>query len=156
MATMNEAYDLTLFERREPRLVALKGNKKAAADKKKRVRRQAVMNVAVYLTLAVVIMGMIGYFITCNVRLTEMNKAISDRQTQLSTLQSEKVRLEAELAGKTSAGQIDRYALENGMLPVESSQIYYIAENGDDLVVVPQESQSWLRRVWLTLTGFLS
>ena len=156
MATMNEAYDLTLFERREPRLVALKGNKKAAADKKKRVRRQAVMNVAVYLTLAVVIMGMIGYFITCNVRLTEMNKAISDRQTQLSTLQSEKVRLEAELASKTSAGQIDRYALENGMLPVESSQIYYIAENGDDLVVVPQESQSWLRRVWLTLTGFLS
>ena len=156
MATMNEAYDLTLFERREPRLVALKGNKKAAADKKKRVRRQAVMNVVVYLTLAVAIMGMIGYFITCNVRLTEMNKAISDRQTQLSTLQSEKVRLEAELAGKTSAGQIDRYALENGMLPVESSQIYYIAENGDDLVVMPQESQSWLHRIWLTLTGFLS
>ena len=156
MANMNEAYDLTLFEKREPRLVALQGNKKAAADKKKRVRRQAVMNVAVYLTLAVLVMGMIGYFITCNVRLTEMNKAISDRQTQLNILQSEKVRLEAELAGKTSAGQIDRYALENGMLPVESSQIYYIAENGDDLVVMPQENQSWLRRVWLTLTGFLS
>ena len=37
--------------------------------------------------LALVVLGLAGYFITCNVRLTEMNKSLSDKQAQLSALQ---------------------------------------------------------------------
>lgn len=156
MANSNEAYDLSLFQEREPRIVALKDNKKALADKQRRARRQATLNVAVYLTLAVLAAALVGYFITCNVRLTEMNKAIADGQAQLSILQSEKVRLETELIGKTSAGQIDRYALENGMLPAEGSQIYYIAAQEDDLVQLPDRGANWVVRLWKQLCSLLS
>lgn len=146
MANYNEAYDLELFRPREPRLVALEENKKLVQQKGKRTRLHAVLNVTVYLLVAVIVMGLVGYLITCNVRLTEMNKTISDYNTRLNTLQSERVRLEAELAGKTSAGQIEKYALENGMLPVDSSQIYYIPAGNEDLVTLPQGGRNWLQR----------
>ena len=93
MARTNQAYDLERFEAREPRLVALKNTKKVQEDTRRRTRRQSVLNVIVYLALALVAMAMVGYFITCNVRLTEMNKTLSDGQAQLSALQSEQVRL---------------------------------------------------------------
>ena len=85
-----------------------------------------------------------------------MNKQIADYRTQLSTLESEKVRLKSELAGKTSAGQIDRYALENGMQPAENSQIYYIPAEEDDLVQVQESEQNWLRQAWSALRDFFS
>ena len=63
-----------------------------------------------------------------------MNKSINDAQTELNTLQSEQVRLQAELAGLTSAEQINNYAQEHGMLPVDSNQVYYIQADGEDEV----------------------
>ncbi len=156
MAQTSHAYDLELFQPREPRLVALKDNKKAMENKKKRQRRQAALNTAVILSLAIVVLGMVAYFIFCNVRLTEMNKAIADAQTQLSTLQSEQVRLQAELSGKTSAEQINNYAQQLGMLPIDSHQIYYIEGNQGDLVTVKQADANWFRRAWDSLWGILS
>ncbi len=153
MASVNEAYDLELFQPRQPRLVALKDSPKVAKEKKKRARRQSILNVIAYLAVAILAVAMVGYFITCNVRLTELNSAISRSQTELSTLQSEKVRLQAELAGKTSAGQIEEYALENGMLPAESNQIYYIKGEGEDLVEIASGGQGWLQQLWIALFG---
>lgn len=153
MANMNEAYDLELFQPRQPRLVALKDSPKVAKEKKKRALRQSVLNVVVYLVIAAVAVAMIGYFITCNVQLTELNSAIADAQTQLSTLQSEKVRLQSELAGKTSAGQMEQYALENGMLPAQNNQIYYIHAADEDLVEVADDGQNWLEQLWSSLFG---
>lgn len=148
MANINEAYDLELFRPREPKLVALEGNKKAAEDSKKRVRRHARFNVVVYLALALTAVAIIGYLITSNVRMTEMNKAIADYNTELNTLHSERVRLEAELSGKTSAEQINKYAQENGMTPVDSNRIYYIVTDSEDIVSVPDGGQTWFDRVW--------
>lgn len=148
MANINEAYDLDLFRPREPKLVALEGNKKAAEDNRKRVRRHARFNVIVYLALALTAVAIIGYLITCNVRMTEMNKTIADYNTELNTLHSERVRLEAELAGKTSPEQINKYAQENGMTPASSNQIYYIATDGEDVVSVPDNGQNWFVRLW--------
>lgn len=153
MANINEAYDLDLFRAREPKLVALEKNKKAAADTRKRTRRHARFNVAVYLTVAIVAVAFIGYLITANVRLTELNKEIADCQTELNTLHSERVRLEAELAGKTSPEQINKYAQENGMTPAHSNQIYYIATNGEDVVSVPGGGQNWFGRLWEAITN---
>ncbi len=148
MASMNEAYDLDLFRPRQARLVALDSNPKAQKQAKKHSHRQKVVNLVVYLTVAVMAMAMIGYLITCNVRLNEINKSILDSQATLNTLQSERVRMEAELASKTSAEQIEKYALENGMLPVESSQIYYVTVETDDLVTLPETEQNWLQQAW--------
>ncbi len=156
MAHMNEAYDLDLFQPREPRLVALKDNKKVAENKRKRARRQARLNVIAYLGVAVLALGMVAYFITCNVRLTEMNKAIADSQTELNTLHSEQVRLEAELAGLTSAEKINEYAQEHGLLPMSSNQIYYIAANDQDQVSVAAGQGNWFTKMWTALCNFLS
>lgn len=151
MAGMNEAYDLEMFQPRQPRLVALKDSPKVIKDKAKRARRQSVLNVVVYLLVAVVAIAMVGYFITCNVRLTELGSNIADAQAQLNTLQSERVRLQSELAGKTSAGQMELYALENGMLPAQNSQIYYICTGEEDLVEVADDGQNWLEQLWSSL-----
>ncbi len=148
MANINEAYDLDLFRPREPKLVALEGNKKTAEESKKRARRHARFNVVVYLALALTAVAIIGYLITSNVRMTEMNKAIADYHTELNTLHSERVRLEAELSGKTSAEQINKYAQENGMTPVDSNRIYYIVTDSEDIVTVPDGGQTWFDRLW--------
>ena len=156
MANINEAYDMELFTSRKPHLVALEENKKVAHDKKKRTRLQAVINVVVYLGVALLVMAAIGYLITGNVRLTEMNKQINDFQTQLNTLQSERVRLETALAASTSAEQINQYAQENGMLPADSNQIYYIPAIEEDLVSVPGAGETWFSRIWDAVCKFLS
>ncbi len=153
MAGMSEAYDLELFQPRQPRLVALKDSPKVAKDKAKRAKRQQLLNVAVYLLVAVVAMAMVGYFITCNVRLTELGSSITEAQVQLNTLQSERVRLQSALAGKTSAGQMEIYALENGMLPAQNSQIYYICAGEEDLVEMADDGQNWLQQLWSSLFG---
>ena len=156
MARTNVAYDLELFQPRETHLVALKNNTKAQADHRRRTRRQSVLNVAVYLAVALIALGMVGYFITCNVRLTEMNKQIVDGQAQLSALQSEQVRLQSQLAGLTSAERVNAYAQENGLVPVGSNQIYYIEAEEQDQVSLASENDSWLRKAWDALRSFLS
>ena len=156
MARTNQAYDLERFQPREPRLVALKNTKKVQEDTRRRTRRQSVLNLVVYLTLAVVAMAMVGYFITCNVRLTEMNKTLSEGQAQLSALQSEQVRLQSELAGLTSAERVNQYAQENGLLPMGSNQIYYIEAKEQDQVSLANENDSWFRKAWDALLDFLS
>ena len=156
MARTNAAYDLELFQPRETRLVELKNNTKVQADRRRRTRRQSTLNVAVYLAVALLALGMVGYFITCNVRLTEMNKQIADGQAQLSALQSEQVRLQSELAGLTSAERVNAYAQEKGMLPVGSNQIYYIEAKEQDQVSLASEDGSWLRKAWDALASLLS
>ena len=156
MARTNVAYDLELFQPRETRLVALKNNTKVQADRRRRTRRQSTLNVAVYLAVALLALGMVGYFITCNVRLTEMNKQIADGQAQLSALQSEQVRLQSQLAGLTSAERVNAYARERGLLPVGSSQVYYIEAKEQDQVSLASENDSWLRKAWDALTTLLS
>ncbi len=156
MANINEAYDLDLFRPREPKLVAIEGNKKAAEDTRKRVRRHARFNVVVYLALALTAVAIIGYLITSNVRMTEMNKTIADYNTELNTLHSERVRLEAELSGKTSAEQINKYALENGMTHADSNQIYYITTEGEDVVIVPDGGKNWFGRLLDAVVGLFT
>lgn len=156
MAQNGFAYDLELFQSREPKLVALKDNKKVLENKKKHQRRQAALNTITILSIAVVVLGMVAYFITCNVHLTEMNKAIADSQTQLNTLHSEQVRLQAELAGKTSAEQINNYAQQHGMLPIDNHQIYYIEGHQEDLVTLKGPAVGWFRQAWDAIWSFLS
>ena len=156
MAQASRAYDLDLFQPRKPHLVELKNTKKATEDNRRRSRRQSVLNLIVYLAIAAIAVVLVGYFITCNVQLTEMNKALSDKQSQLSALQSEAVRLKSEMAGKTSAEKVNAYVQENGLNPINSNQIYYIEASSEDQVLIPEVESNWFRRAWNAVVDFVS
>jgi cell division protein FtsL len=156
MAQASRAYDLDLFQPRKPHLVELKNTKKATEDNRRRSRRQSVLNLIVYLAIAAIAVVLVGYFITCNVQLTEMNKALSDKQTQLSALQSEAVRLKSEMAGKTSAEKVNAYVQENGLNPINSNQIYYIEASSEDQVLIPEVESNWFRRARNAVVDFVS
>ena len=156
MAQTGVAYDLELFSSRRPHLVEMKNNKKAEADTRRRTRRQSVLNLVVYLAVAAIAIVLVGYFITCNVRLTEMNKELMDKQAHLSALQSETVRLQSEVAAKTSTDKVDAYVQETGMSPINSNQIYYIEAKAQDQVSLPEDSGNWLEKAWNTVVDIFS
>ena len=85
-----------------------------------------------------------------------MNKTLSDGQIQLNELQSEQVRLKSELAGLTSAERINQYALDKGMQPIDSNQIYYITAHEEDAVTLTDEQDGWFGKLWSTVWDFLS
>ena len=156
MARVSTAYDLELFSDRKPQLVEMKNTKKAEEDTRRRAHRQSVLSLVVYLAVAAVAIVLVGYFITCNVRLTEMNKAIKDKQAQLSALQSEEIRLKSEVAGLTSAEKVNGFVQENGLGPVNSNQIYYIEAQEQDQVTVPKEEGTWFERAWNAIIEFVT
>ena len=150
------AYDLELFSPRRPHLVEMEGSKKKEEDTRRRTRRQSVLNLVVYLVIAAIAIGLVGYFITCNVRLTELNKDLIAKQAELNALQSEEVRLRSEVAGQTSAEKVDRFVQANGMSPLNSNQVYYIEAEEEDQVSLPEESGNWLEQAWDAIVDFLS
>ena len=156
MARTGAAYDLELFSDRKPQLVEMKNTKKAEEDTRRRAHRQSVLSLVVYLAVAAVAIVLVGYFITCNVRLTEMNKSIKDKQAQLSALQSEEIRLKSEVAGLTSAEKVNGFVQENGLGPVNSNQIYYIEAQEQDQVTVPKEEGTWFERAWNAIIEFVT
>ena len=150
------AYDLELFSPRRPHLVEMEGSKKKAEDTRRRTRRQSFLNLVVYLAIAALAIGLVGYFITCNVRLTELNKDLIAKQAELNALQSEEVRLRSEVAGQTSAEKVDRFVQANGMSPLNSNQVYYIEAEEEDQVSLPEENGNWLQQAWNAIVDFLS
>ena len=156
MAQNGVAYDLELFSSRRPHLVEVENTKKTQEDTRRRTRRQSALNLAVYLVLGALIVGVAFYFITCNVQLTEMNQEIQSKQVELNALQSEEVRLRSEVAGQTSAEKVDRFVQESGMNPVNSNQIYYIEAMAEDQVLLPEADGNWFERAWSAIVDFVS
>ena len=142
--------------KRKPHLVELKNTKKVEADSRRRAHRQSVLNLMIYLAIAAAAVVVVGYFITCRVRLTEMNKTMAEKQSQYNALVSEEVRLKSEVAGKTGAEQVNAYVQENGLYPVNSNQIYYVEATAEDEVIIPQKEVGWLERTWNAITDFFS
>lgn len=101
----SEAYDLSLFEPKQAKIVPLKPNKKQAKAQQRRSRIQSLLNTAVTLALAGLVITSLGMMVAGRVRITEMDAQITTQQEQLSNLQSEHVRLTSELAAKTSAAK---------------------------------------------------
>ncbi len=160
MANLNgsEAYDLSLFEPREPKLVALKPNKKAIKEAKRRTRIQSFLNTTLTLLSAAAVVAVVGLMIASRIRLTEMNSEISRKQAELNQVISETKRLESELASRTSAQSVEAYAKENGMQKMEPGQVAYITvepmdtESGEN----SQEETGFWESVWNTIVGFFS
>ncbi len=152
----NAAYDLALFESKKAKLVALKPNKKEQKVNHRRKKAQAILNVSAYALIALVVLAVIALLITSNAQLTELNSKIAESKAHLSELQSEQIRLESELAGKTSIANVNNFANNNGMTVAESNQICYISVDGADTVTVAARSGNWMAQIWLSVRNIFS
>ncbi|MBR2338070.1 MAG: hypothetical protein IKA63_01230 [Clostridia bacterium] len=142
----SEAYDLSLFEPKKAKITPLHG-KKATKAEKKRARIQKLLNTVVTALVSCGVLLVITLMITSQVQLTEMNNAITRKESELSEMLGEIKRLEGELAAQTSAQSIEEYAESVGLRQTESGQIDYISVTVPDVEKEPEPS------FWATVWG---
>lgn len=142
----SEAYDLSLFEPKKAKITPLHGKKATKADKK-RARIQKLLNAVVTALVSCGVLLVITLMITSKVQLTEMNNAITRRESELSEMVGEIKRMKGELAAQTSAQSIEEYAESVGLRQTESGQIDYIS------VTVPQVEKEAAPGFWATVWG---
>ena len=143
----SEAYDLSMYEPKA-KLRALPG-KKASKAEKRRARVQKMLNTFATTAVAGVVLLVIATMISSQVRLTEMNSAISQAEVAYNEAVGETKRLESELAAQTSAQSVEEYAQSVGLRQAESGQIDYITVTP----VTPQAEES--TGLWDTIVGAL-
>ncbi|MDD2363140.1 MAG: cell division protein FtsL [Oscillospiraceae bacterium] len=153
-----EAYDLSLFEKRPAKIVEFETNKKAQREKQRRNAIQSFLNTAATLCVAAVALMVIGVLIFSRIRLTELDNKIKDMDKRLVVLNSETIRLNDELARKTSTKSVEEYAYnELGMQKIESSQIEYIvSDNTDKAVIVKKEDKNVLEAAGSAIVNFFT
>jgi hypothetical protein len=95
------------------------------------------------------VLVVIATMISSQVRLTEMNSAISQAETAYNEAVGETKRLESELAAQTSAQSVEEYAQSVGLRQVESGQIDYITVTP----ITPQAEED--TGLWATIMGAL-
>ena len=147
-----EAYDLSMYEPRA-KVRALPGKKVTKADKR-RARMQKLLNTVVTAMVSGGVLLVIAFMISSQVRLTEMNNAISRAETSLNEAIGETKRLESELAAQTSAQSVEEYAESVGLRQVESGQIDYITVTPATPEQPLQNTGFWAK-IWNAVTAWL-
>ncbi len=142
-----EAYDLSMYEPKA-KLRALPGKKATKADKR-RARLQKLLNTLATVLVSSIVLVVIATMISSQVRLTEMNSAISQAETAYNEAVGETKRLESELAAQTSAQSVEEYAQSVGLRQVESGQIDYITVTP----IAPKAEEK--AGFWATIMGAL-
>lgn len=141
----SEAYDLSRFEPKK-KITQLPG-KRAQSATKKRSKRQRIANALSAVLVSGGVLMVITLMIASQIRLTELNSAISRQETLLSEAIGETKRLESELAAQTSAQSVEEYAQSAGLQQMESGQIDYIT------VTVPEEPAQPEQGLWASIWG---
>jgi len=133
------AYDLSRFEakrsvqQKKPQLKAVKG-------KKKKVAIVSKVSPALAAITAVVTVFICAYMIYTHVLITETTAAITRVNKEITTLQSEQVRLDSELDAIMSRGNIEEKALALGMYQADKLQVEGVEVNqGDKIEVLADE-----------------
>ena len=86
---------------------------------------------------------LLGAVIYSNVQQLQINNEITAKQKEYVDLQSENVRMQSEIAGKTSNKNVQEYAEEVlGMRTIDASQIEYVQIQTSDVVEIPEEEQN--------------
>ena len=92
-----EAYEMSLFEPKQAKIVELKPNKKQLKAQKRRARIQKVLNVAAAAVVSAIVIGVVAFTLTSRAQLNEMNSLINQKQEDIQNLQEEYERLSTEL-----------------------------------------------------------
>lgn len=148
----SEAYDLSLFETKKAKITPLPGKKATKADKK-HSRIQTLLNWVVTGLVSLSVLAVIMVMIGSQVKLTEMNSMINQKQAQVSELSGEVKRLEGELAANTSAQSVEEYAESVGLRQTESGQIDYITVDVPD--VQPEPEPSFWESLWSAIQAWI-
>ncbi len=112
---------------------------------------------AVSLILGVFIaFAMLTAVIFSNAQQLQISNQISEKEKEYADLQSENVRMNSELAGRTSNKNIQEYA-ENvlGMHTIDASQIEYVQIQTDDVVEIPEEEQNLFVKIKIWFDNFV-
>ncbi len=141
----SEAYDLSRFEPKK-KITQLPG-KHAATATKKRSKRQRLANAITAVLVSCGVLMVITLMISSQIRLTELNSAISQQEILLNQAIGETKRLESELAAQTSAQSVEQYAQNAGLQQMESGQIDYIT------VTVPEKESEPETGLWASIWG---
>lgn len=100
--------------------------------------------------------GLLAAVIYSNVQQLQISNQITEKQQELTDLQSENVRMKSEIAGRTSNKNIQTYAEEVlGMRTIDQSQIEYVQIQTDDVVNIPEEEQNIFVRVKIWFDSFV-
>ncbi len=95
--------------------------------------------------------AMLSAVLYSNVQQLQISNEITAKQKELTDLQSENVRMQSVIAGKTSNKNIQEYA-ENtlGMRVIDASQIEYVQIQTSDVVEIPEAEQNFFvkAKVW--------
>lgn len=99
---------------------------------------------------------MLSAVIYSNVQHLQISRQITTMQKELSDLQSENIRMQSEIAGKTSNKNIQEY-VENvlGMRTIDASQIEYVQIQTADVVEIPEAEQNLYVKVKQWFEGVL-
>lgn len=108
--------------------------------KKRRRERKEAHQQAMWLRGGVLLISLIAIlsviYINMQAEINGLNKEIASITNKIEIQESERTRLEMELAAKFDTQFIEDYAQERGMRKAESYQIYYIdLSEGDEVLV---------------------
>lgn len=100
--------------------------------------------------------GLLTAMIYSNVQQLQVSNQIAARQKELTDLQSENVRMQSEIAGRTSNKNVQEYAEEVlGMHTIDQSQIEYVQIQADDVVRIPEEEQNVFVKIKIWFDSFV-
>ena len=104
----------------------------------------------------IVVFALLGVLIYSRVEQLNLNNQITAKQHEYSDLQADNVRMQSEIAGRTSSKKIQEYAEDVlNMHPIDVSQIEYVRIQTDDVVEIPEAEQNLFVRVKLWFDNFV-
>lgn len=105
----------------------------------------SVISIILIAALAAVLLGTVIYSLD---RRNTMYSRVAALNNELTYVEAENVRLQAELESKISAKNVEDYA-ENvlGMKKIDSSQIKYIEIQTDDVVSIPEQDDGLIAKI---------
>ncbi|MBQ2755928.1 MAG: hypothetical protein IJF27_04585 [Oscillospiraceae bacterium] len=145
----NAAYDLSVFETHEreeqhrPELILIKRNRAVAKPSVAPIKIIAIM---------VGVLSVITLMIYNRVLLTELNDSIDDSKNELTILQSENVRLKAELENSMSLDSIESSIADimndMGMTRITQENVRYVVLSSEDATVSENQNDSAIKQ-WI-------
>ncbi|MBE6850556.1 MAG: hypothetical protein E7504_02295 [Ruminococcus sp.] len=116
-------------------------------------KKISILKVCVYVLVGFTLLGAV---ILSNVQQLQISNSITEKKQEYVNLQSDLVRVQSKLAGKTSNKDIQEYA-ENvlGMRTVDGSQIEFVEIHKNDVVEIPAEEQNVFVKVKTWFDNFV-
>lgn len=124
--------------------------KKTSAQLKSESRKATLKAIKIMIVSAL-LLTMIGFSIYSRVRLDELDRQLTQINSDTDIIVSENTRLKSEINSRISLDKVEEYAQnELGMVKVENYQIKYIDLDAKDQVVVSgnksANNKTWLMR----------